>query len=124
MNFDKVLKFKTFISIIPLHSFFSISPDLQDYIYVEAAFWRVMLQSMLVFIFYMLIIKFSLILFSKTVQKHKGVVFLKNEINFQEVFKVSKNSKHLKTIKNLFRRYFEAGMLDRIFNDIHKTSHK
>lgn len=62
--------------------------------------------------------------FSQTVQRYNGVVFLKEEINFQQVFKVSKESKHFGTIKMLLRRYFEAGMLDRIVNDIHKTSHK
>ncbi|XP_055304739.1 uncharacterized protein LOC129569665 [Sitodiplosis mosellana] len=61
---------------------------------------------------------------NKTVQKHEGVVFLREEINFQQMFKVSKDSKHFDRIKKLVRRYFEAGMLDQIFNYIHATSYK
>lgn len=62
--------------------------------------------------------------FSKTVQANEGVVFLKEEINFQQVFKVSKDSKHFNTTKKLMRRYFEAGLLDRTFSDIQTSSHK
>lgn len=62
--------------------------------------------------------------FSETVQNNKGVVFLNEEVNFQQVFKISKKSEYFDIIKNLLRRYFEAGILDRIFNNIHETSHK
>ncbi|XP_031625588.1 uncharacterized protein LOC116342209 [Contarinia nasturtii] len=61
---------------------------------------------------------------NKTVERHDGVVFLKEDINFQQVFKVSKGSMHYDTIKMLVRHYFEAGILDRIFNQIHGTSYK
>lgn len=63
-------------------------------------------------------------IFSATVKMNHGIVFLKEEINFQHIFKVSKTSIHYETITKLVRRYFEAGMLDRIFLDIHRESHK
>lgn len=63
-------------------------------------------------------------IFSKTVLKYEGVVFLQEEINFQQVFKLSKDSEYYNIIKNMVRRYFEAGILDRIINDIHQNSHK
>lgn len=66
----------------------------------------------------------SFLYFSETVQQNAGVVFLNEEVNFQQVFKVTKKSPYFDTIKNLLQRYFEAGMLDRIFNNIHESSHK
>lgn len=57
-------------------------------------------------------------------QKYEGVVFLQEDINFQQIFKLSKDSKYYNIIKNLVRRYFEAGILDHIINDIHQSSHK
>lgn len=59
----------------------------------------------------------------QTVQENSDFL-LNEEIDFRHVFKVSKDSKHFSTIKKLLRRYFEAGMLDQIFRDIHKRSHK
>lgn len=74
-----------------------------------------------------LLIAYSLLshfIFSATVKMNHGVVFLKEEIDFQHIFKVSTTSIHYETITKLVRRYFEAGMLDRIFVDIHRESHK
>lgn len=65
-----------------------------------------------------------ILVFSATVKMNHGIVFLKKEINFQHIFKVSTKSRHYETITKLVRRYFEAGMLDRIFVDIHRDSHK
>lgn len=64
------------------------------------------------------------ILTSATIRTNPGIVFLKEEINFQHIFKVSVTSIHYETVTKLVRRYFEAGMLNRIFANIHSESHK
>lgn len=57
-------------------------------------------------------------------KQNSGIELIKRDFNFQEIFKVSKESKYLSTIQKLIRFYFEAGFLDRIFKDIHKREHK
>lgn len=61
---------------------------------------------------------------SSSVQTHGGIVFLKEEINFQHMLKLDTQSKYFTTLKKLAQRYFEAGFIDKIFADIHTNSYK